>query len=147
LARRLPALPPFIGSTRLSREHVARIALQLIDADGLEALSMGRLAERRTALRRAVDRNPPRGGIRRRRSGPGVPPSLHLHLRVRRCKPVRTTDQTRGQALRAAAALPPDEFPNLTTTAAEWTHTMAGTDEFSYGLDRIRDGLQARLEA
>jgi AcrR family transcriptional regulator len=59
--------------------------------------------------------------------------------------PARATDRTRTKAATAAAALPPDTFPNLIATAPEWTHAMAGTDQFRYGLDRILDGLQARL--
>lgn len=60
--------------------------------------------------------------------------------------PARATDQARKQAANAAAALPADEFPNLTATAAEWTQAMAGSDQFHYGLDRILDGLQAKLD-
>lgn len=61
--------------------------------------------------------------------------------------PERETERAREQAARAAAALPADEFPNLTATAQHWADAMAGGEQFSYGLDRILDGLAARLEA
>jgi AcrR family transcriptional regulator len=61
--------------------------------------------------------------------------------------PARSTEQARWQAAVAAGALPEEEFPNLTATAAEWTQAMAGADQFAYGLDRILDGLQARLDS
>jgi AcrR family transcriptional regulator len=61
--------------------------------------------------------------------------------------PVAGTRDAREQAAIAAARLPVDQFPHLTATAAEWTHAMAGSEQFDYGLDRILDGLQARLDA
>lgn len=61
--------------------------------------------------------------------------------------PSGATERVRREAATAAAGLPPEEFPHLSATAAEWTHAMAGADEFRYGLDRILDGLQARLTA
>jgi len=60
--------------------------------------------------------------------------------------PAGNTARARNEAATAATALRPDKFPNLTATASEWTHAMGGTDQFHYGLDRILDGLQARLE-
>jgi AcrR family transcriptional regulator len=59
--------------------------------------------------------------------------------------PEQTADQTRRQAAAAIATLPPDEFPNLTKAAAEATMAMAGEEQFEYGLERILDGLEARL--
>jgi AcrR family transcriptional regulator len=59
--------------------------------------------------------------------------------------PAAGAQQAREQAARAAASLPAERFPNLTATAAEWTRAMAGSEQFEYGLDRIIDGLEARL--
>jgi AcrR family transcriptional regulator len=204
----------------LSRDHVARVALELIDDDGLEALSMGRLAERLGVgtmtlygyfrnkdelLHAVVDvavqptelpRPDGRWRVHLRAVVGAAHSTLTLHpaiveIRFREpilrpdalrfaervigilleagfdareaarafrllftytfgfagLSPARTTDEARAQAATAAAGLPPDDFPNLIATAAQWTHAMAGTDEFYYGLDRILDGLEARLEA
>src|SRR5437763_1516150 len=61
--------------------------------------------------------------------------------------PARDADWARQRAASAAAALPGGEFPFLTATAPEWTRAMAGADQFHYGLDRILDGLQTRLDS
>jgi len=58
--------------------------------------------------------------------------------------PQRSRDEARQAAASAAAALPPDEYPNLTAHPREWTHAMAGVEQFDYGLERLLDGLQAR---
>jgi AcrR family transcriptional regulator len=204
---------------RFTRKQIAEIALELVDRDGLEALSMQRLAERMGVgtmtlygyfrskhelleavvdaavqpteapdtdgtwqdqmralvgvAHRTLTRHPALVQIRFRepilRSG-----ALRFGERVvgilrqagfgdreaasafrliftytfgfAGLSPARSTAQVRRQAAIAAAALPEDEFPNLTATASEWTQAMAGADEFYYGLDRILDGLQARLQ-
>jgi AcrR family transcriptional regulator len=203
---------------RFTRDQIARIALELIDRDGLEALSMQGLAERVgigtmtlygyfrskdellqavvdaavgpaqpptteggwqeqtravvDAAHRTLTRHPALVQIRFRE--PILrPDALRFAERVvgilrdagfdareaasafrliftftfgfAGLSPARTKAQARNQAAIAAAALPPDRFPNLIATASEWTHTMAGSDQFHYGLDRILDGLQARL--
>lgn len=42
-------------------------------------------------------------------------------------------------------ALPPDEFPALSSSAGEAAETMAGESQFEFGLDRLLDGLEAML--
>jgi AcrR family transcriptional regulator len=59
--------------------------------------------------------------------------------------PARSTVEARSQAADAIAALPPAAYPNLTSSAAEVSHAMAGEEQFAYGLERILDGLEARL--
>lgn len=54
------------------------------------------------------------------------------------------TDEARREAAAAIALLPPIDYPNMTATATELTLAMAGTEPFSYGLERILDGLAAR---
>lgn len=61
--------------------------------------------------------------------------------------PQRSRDGARRAAAVAAAGLPPEEYPNLTVHAREWTEAMAGTEQFDYGLERLLDGLAARLPA
>lgn len=60
--------------------------------------------------------------------------------------PASSAEQAREQAAETAAALPLDRFPHLSATAPYWTQAMAGEEQFSYGLDRILDGLQVQLE-
>jgi AcrR family transcriptional regulator len=59
--------------------------------------------------------------------------------------PASTTDQARRQADAALALLPPDTFPTLTATREHFSRAMAGGEAFDYGLERILDGLDARL--
>jgi AcrR family transcriptional regulator len=59
--------------------------------------------------------------------------------------PDQTAEQTRRQVAAAIVALPPEDYPNLTAAAAEASTAMAGEEQFEYGLERILDGLEARL--
>src|SRR5439155_23421583 len=59
--------------------------------------------------------------------------------------PSQTVDEARRQAAAALIALPPEEYPHLTAAAAEASQAMAGEEQFEYGLERILDGLEARL--
>ena len=59
--------------------------------------------------------------------------------------PERSAEYARRQAAAAIVALPPDEYPLLTSAAAEASRAMAGEEQFEYGLERILDGLEARL--
>jgi AcrR family transcriptional regulator len=59
--------------------------------------------------------------------------------------PMDATEDARRAALAALAALPPDEYPSLTEARAEASAAMGGEEVFEYGLDRILDGLEARL--
>ena len=61
--------------------------------------------------------------------------------------PEHSTDEARREAAAAVALLPPDVYPNLTGAAREVSFAMAGDEAFNYGLERILDGLTARLEA
>ncbi|MEA2386630.1 MAG: hypothetical protein QOJ22_804 [Thermoleophilaceae bacterium] len=59
--------------------------------------------------------------------------------------PAGSTEEDRRAALAALAALPPDEYPALTEAREEASRAMGGEEVFEYGLDRILDGLEARL--
>ena len=61
--------------------------------------------------------------------------------------PADATDSDRNAARAAIAALPPDEFPALTEARDAASAAMGGEEMFSYGLDRIIDGLAARASA
>jgi AcrR family transcriptional regulator len=204
--------------TGLTREQVAHAALQLADADGLEALSMRALADRlgvgtmtlygyfrnKDELLDAVvdsavgDADSPvlegdwRERLRRvvlnaRRSLLRHPSLVELRVRrpvlrpealrfSERClailrdagldvregtaafrllftytfgfaalSPAGSTEEDRRAALAALAALPPEEYPSLTEAREEASRAMGGEEVFEYGLDRILDGLEARL--
>jgi AcrR family transcriptional regulator len=203
---------------RLSREHVARAALGLLDEHGLDALSMRRLADHlgvgtmtlygyfrsKDELLDAVvdaavaDREPVRleGTWQQRlrrlmqstRRGLGRHPGL---VKVRADRPVlrpealrfaeagvgilreagfdrrdaargfrllftyvfgyvsfspeQTEADARQRARAATAALPADEYPAVHDSTEELAEAMAGEETFDFGLDRIIDGLEARL--
>lgn len=55
------------------------------------------------------------------------------------------TAQARREALAAIAVLEPGDYPSLTAAAAEASEAMAGEESFAFGLERILDGLEARL--
>ena len=42
--------------------------------------------------------------------------------------------------------LPPDEYPVLSKSIAEAAAAMSGEEQFEYGLERLLDGLEARLD-
>jgi AcrR family transcriptional regulator len=205
--------------SRLSREQVARAALDLADANGLEALSMRALADRLdvgtmtlygyyrnkdelldavvdVAMSDAEPDLPPVEGwkeqlrslVLRARRNLQQHPSL-VELRVRRpvlrpdalrfsetslrilrdagldireataafrllftytfgfaaLSPAEATDADRRAALAALAALPPEDYPALTEARHEASQAMGGDEVFEYGLERILDGLEARL--
>lgn len=205
---------------RLSQEEVAAAALELLDRDGLGALSMRRLADElgvgtmtlygyfrsKDELLDAVvdaavaDREPValdgpwqeqlRRLMRATRRGLGRHPGL---VKVRAERPVLrpealrfaesgltilrgagfgradaarsfrllftyvfgyvsfSPDESAADARRssrvATAALPPDEYPTLADTAEQLADAMAGEETFDFGLERIIDGLEARLRA
>ena len=206
--------------TGLARDQVARAALELADAEGLDALSMRALADRlgvgtmtlygyfrnKDELLDAVvdsavgDSEPPllegdwaerlREVVLHARRGLLRHPSI-VELRVRRpvlrpealrfaerclgilldggfdvregtaafrllftytlgfaaLSPAEATDDDRRAAMAALSALPADEYPALTAARAEASQAMGGEEVFRYGLDRIIDGLRARLAA
>ena len=53
----------------------------------------------------------------------------------------------RKAARAALAALPPEYFPRLSEAVDEAADAMAGDVVFEYGLERILDGIEARLAA
>ena len=59
--------------------------------------------------------------------------------------PETNVEEARRQAAVAIAGLAPDEYPNLTGAAVPFSAAMAGEEQFEYGLERILDGLEARL--
>jgi AcrR family transcriptional regulator len=59
--------------------------------------------------------------------------------------PHAPSDELRREAHASLVALPPEEFPALTSMAAEMAEAVGGGDQFEYGLERILDGLEARL--
>jgi TetR/AcrR family tetracycline transcriptional repressor len=56
-------------------------------------------------------------------------------------------DDAARRARAALAALPADEYPALTAAADGFAGAMAAQEELDYGLDRLLDGLEARLGA
>jgi AcrR family transcriptional regulator len=51
------------------------------------------------------------------------------------------------RARSALAALPADEYPALTEAAAGFATARAGPEQLEYGLERMLDGLEARVAA
>ena len=56
-----------------------------------------------------------------------------------------TLEHDRSAAHAAIAALLPEDYPSLTTASSEAADAMGGEEAFDYGLERILDGLEARL--
>lgn len=61
--------------------------------------------------------------------------------------PNAAADEARRRANDALAALPADEYPAITESRDELSRAMAGDAPFEFGLDRIIEGLEARLRA
>ena len=59
--------------------------------------------------------------------------------------PDRDAQLARRQANVVLIGLDHDRYPNLTAAREEFSDAMAGPEAFSYGLERILDGLEARL--
>ena len=55
--------------------------------------------------------------------------------------------QSRAAVRAALAALPPEYYPRLSSAVEEAAEAMAGDVVFGYGLERLLDGLEARLVA
>lgn len=204
-----------------TREQIAQVALELVDREGLEGLSMQRLAKRLdmgtmtlygyfrdkdellqavvdAAVRTSAGRQPLLGSWREQMSAhvhnayravsrhPALvairfrqpilrPDALRFGEEIMRIlleagfaadeaaggfrliftytfgfaglSPERAVTQSRRQAAAAAVGLDPERFPNLTATAEHWTKAIAGAEQFAWGLERILDGLEVRLEA
>ena len=54
-------------------------------------------------------------------------------------------DRVKRESLARVAPLAPDEYPAVSSAAAELAETLAGDAQFEFGLDLILDGLEARL--
>jgi AcrR family transcriptional regulator len=207
-----------VRASRLSREQLARAAVEIVDQHGVEALSMRRLAEtlgvgtmtlyghvrsKDELLDLVLDeasgggRPAPREGHWReqlRQLMHGAHDNLNAHpglVAIRMTRPIVRPDALRfgehgmrilhsagfeareaAQAFRllftyvfgyaglspraaaeearrhaavAIAGLPADEYPHLTAAAEAFSTAMAGEEQFEYGLERILDGLEARL--
>ena len=210
---------PASARPSLTREAVAAAALELVDREGLDGLSMRRLAEalgvgtmtlygyfrsKRELLDAVVDAAVSSDGpleepggdwrarllglLRRARQDLVHHPAL-VELRVRQpvlqpealrfaeaglrilreagfdrreatlafrllfsysfgfaaFSPAEAVEEDRAAAGAALRALPPDEYPELTSTWAEAAQAMGGEEAFEYGLERILDGLESRL--
>jgi AcrR family transcriptional regulator len=53
-------------------------------------------------------------------------------------------DDTRRAGRQALAALPPDEYPILSSNVVEFAATLTDHEVFDYGLDRMLDGLETK---
>lgn len=207
-------------TTSLTRERVAEAALELVDHEGLDGLSMRRLADslgvgtmtlygyfrsKRELLDAVVDsavserpeetgdgdwRSQLRTLLHRARRNLLRHPAL-VEIRVRQpvlqpealrfaesglrilrgagfdrreatlafrlvfsylfgyaaFSPAAAVEEDRAAAAAAIRALPPDDYPELSGAAAEAAQAMGGEEAFDFGLERILDGLEARLSA
>ena len=61
--------------------------------------------------------------------------------------PAGAEAENRAAARAALAALPPEYYPRLSAAVDEAAEAMAGDVVFEYGLERLLDGLEARLAA
>lgn len=207
-----------VRNSRVSRAQIARAALQIIDKDGLDGLSMRRVAAKLgvgtmtlyghfrskdelldAVIDEAVEphglptaKGPWRDQIREllnvaHRNLTAHPALVHIRFRqpvlrpealkfgeagmgILRAagfpaadaagafrllftytfgysglSPEASSEEARRQAAAAVAGLAPDEYPNLVDTAPEFSAAMAGQKQFEYGVERILDGLEARL--
>ncbi len=57
------------------------------------------------------------------------------------------TGEGRAAAQATLASLPADAFPRLRRAATDFAGAMGSDESFEYGLERILDGLEARLSA
>jgi AcrR family transcriptional regulator len=206
------------ATPQLSRERIAATALDLLDRDGLDALSMRRLADelgagtmtlygyfrnkeelldgvmdfaapelgafepsgswrdRAAAIARAtrasLERHPALIQIRLRRPlvRPGqfsateasvaaliesglAPADAARAFRTLftytfgfvAFSPTATADDARREMRVGLAALPPDEYPTITSMVDEAVDAAAGDEQFDHGLELILDGIEARL--
>lgn len=59
--------------------------------------------------------------------------------------PEQSGETSREAARAALDSLPAARYPNLSSTREEFAAALAGDEPFAYGLERILDGLEARL--
>jgi len=58
--------------------------------------------------------------------------------------PTAQADSARREVRAALAALPPDEYPLLSSMGDEAAAAAAGDEQFAYGLESILDGIEAQ---
>jgi AcrR family transcriptional regulator len=58
--------------------------------------------------------------------------------------PTASADRARREVRAAMAALPPGDYPLLSSMAGEAAAAAAGDEQFDYGLELILDGIEAR---
>jgi AcrR family transcriptional regulator len=61
--------------------------------------------------------------------------------------PREVSEEVKGQALAALAALPQDQYPALIEAKSELAAAVGGDPQFHHGLDLLLDGLEAKLKA
>jgi AcrR family transcriptional regulator len=54
-------------------------------------------------------------------------------------------DEVVRRAHATLVALPPDDYPAVAAAASDMASTLAGSDAFEYGLDRLLDGIEAEV--
>ena len=59
--------------------------------------------------------------------------------------PEATADTARAEVRASLAALPPDEYPLLSSMVDEAVAAAAGDEQFDFGLELILDGVEARV--
>ena len=61
--------------------------------------------------------------------------------------PGAVSEEVKGQALAALAALPQDQYPTLIEASSELVDAVGGEAQFHHGLDLLLDGLETKLKA
>jgi AcrR family transcriptional regulator len=61
--------------------------------------------------------------------------------------PPQRLEESRRQARAAAAALPPEDYPSITSMIQELADTMGGDEQFEFGLDALLEGYDRLLRA
>lgn len=59
--------------------------------------------------------------------------------------PEATAERARAEVRASLAALPPDEYPLLSSMVGEAVAAAAGDEQFDFGLELILDGVEARV--
>ena len=164
-------------ATRLSRERILDAALDVARRDGLDALSMRRIAQELDvwpmslyryfhdkdelldalgdAAARAIPRPPSRGPWRRRLTEllsqaraafERHPGGARLRLDATAATPAAAAVRETGLEILAGAGFEPAEAESAWGALLAYTAGAAtlGSD-FEYGLERLLDGLEARL--
>jgi AcrR family transcriptional regulator len=162
MARRAEA-----DAARLSRERILEAALAVVEADGLEALSMRRLAQKLDvwpmslyryfqdkealldALAEAVADEitlPSANGSWRRQVrvlAERARDAFERHAGALAPAAARLSDS--GVPVLEAAGLPPGEAEEAWQALMAFTAGAAGGEAFDYGIERMLDGIELRI--